>query len=78
MWRPPVFKLRKDAAPISKICISALSFAVAALTLDIVQEDLIRTTNVKRSVRRGVAFLAAFVAGAIVYILLWVLFGIPS
>ena len=83
-WHPPVFKgLSGGSGTVSytassvavRVLTSAVSFAVAAITMDIVQEDLIRTTNTERSVRRLVAFMAAFLAGAITYLIMWFFFG---
>ena len=74
-WRPPVFKIKGTGLG-SKILINALSVAVAALTLDIVSDWVKKGTDWSTAVRRLVSFAAAFVAGAISYLILWFFFGL--
>lgn len=79
-WRPPVFKqFTRQYSFLATIFGHALAVAVAALTLDLVKDMLVTDDDVPdlpRGLRRFIEFLAAFVAGALAFFVMWFVFGL--
>lgn len=81
MWRPPLLKFfpNQGDGVASKVLVNATSVAVAITVLGIVNDAIVKTKKAQRMsrpVQRLLGFLAAFVSGALSYLVLWLLFGI--
>lgn len=82
-WRPPVFKSFDESSNLaSGIFGHAFGVAVAFLTYDVVkswlhvEDDDAEEQTMPLSLRRFIQFLAAFIAGALAFFIMWFLFGL--